>query len=254
MKNVILGVVMCTTLMIPGAYATTVYCSTVTCGDYDEAHSAGFCDSSFKWCNTGFQDDFGDPTYYSEYKYCMPYGGYYLYNADDTTNGYTADHQVVCYKDKATCDQVRSLSVPFVDYGGYMHPESGYFISCPLSKRGSTSSTDNDDNIYACPPGAYSARGVRARSSDGVTSLACRACAAGTYSDGVAYECETCPQATDIYTNSTLTTLAQGTSKGYTGSPVDKQGAKSINECYLPIGTYYDKSGSFDVGSNMCTY
>ena len=42
----------------PDTSATTVYCSTVTCGDYDEINSAGFCGSSFKWCKPSFQSTF----------------------------------------------------------------------------------------------------------------------------------------------------------------------------------------------------
>ncbi len=227
----------------PDTSATTVYCSTVTCGDYDEINSAGFCGSSFKWCKPSFQSTFGNTTYYSEYKYCMPYGGYYLYNGEN----YKASHNIVCYSDQEICETVAQLQVPWTDYGDYSHPAKGYFIGGKGCTSGTTKTSDYSVDTYGCPAGEYNRYGVRAIESDGSSGLGCSSCSTGYYSGpaSISSDCVQCPLAEDIYTDSALSELPRGT----TGT---KQTAKT--DCYLPIGTYYDETGKININTTACTY
>lgn len=76
------------------------------------------------------------------------------------------------------------------------------------------------------------------------------ACAAGTYyygGSGQWMACQPCPNADEIYTNSALTIVANGTSTtGNTGS--------AVSVCYLAPGTYYDSTGTLTVSGYGCTY
>lgn len=57
---------------------------------------------------------------------------------------------------------------------------------------------------------------------------------------------KSCPTATDTYTTSELKQLAATTSD---------PGASSIHDCYLPSGTYYDSTGSFEINNaGTCYY
>ncbi|MDE6481596.1 MAG: hypothetical protein K2L25_02120 [Alphaproteobacteria bacterium] len=72
-------------------------------------------------------------------------------------------------------------------------------------------------------------------------------CTAGYYGTATAINtgCTQCPEATGIYTDSARTNKARGTSA---------TAAKTQGECYLPIGTYYDSSGVFNITTIKCTY
>lgn len=72
-------------------------------------------------------------------------------------------------------------------------------------------------------------------------------CAAGYYGTPSLLDknCTQCPEATDIYTNSTRTVRARGTSN---------VGATSRDKCYLPAGTYYDATGQFVIDSDQTCY
>lgn len=56
---------------------------------------------------------------------------------------------------------------------------------------------------------------------------------------------ESCPSAPNAYTTSALKYKAYTTSE---------MGASSVYDCYLPAGTYYDSTGSFEITSNSCYY
>lgn len=204
--------------------AKTVWCSAMTCGDWDEDYSADFCGSSHKWCLTEFGAQLG----YGDYQYCVPFGGYYLQSSET----YSASLKIVCFSDLATCNAIKQQAVPWNTYSDYMQPKSGYFIGC--SSTGTTSTSDWADSIYACPPGQYSRRGFKARNADGVSSLGCESCTKGYYSAGVASECSQCPS-----------------SGGITGTTAQSR-STSITDCYIPAGqlSWTDDSGTYVCGEN----
>lgn len=227
-------------ISVTNAHATTVYCSTVTCGDWDDAGHTSFCDTSAKWCTTSFASAFGSGIY----KYCMPYGGYYLYSGEN----YKATHNIVCYSDQTICNKVATMQVPWTTSSGYTHPAKGYFIGGLGCDDGSITSTDYYGDVYACPAGKYNRYGVRAIESDGASGLGCTNCSAGYYSQpaSISSDCTQCPLASNIYTNSSRTTLARGTVTAGNGT--------SAEACYLPVGTYYDEKGTFSISTTGCTY
>ncbi len=71
----------------------------------------------------------------------------------------------------------------------------------------------------------------------------CISCSAGTYSDSVnASSCTTCPSATDIWVDSSHSSVASVANGGITS----KAGTKSKSKCYLVAGeTYYNAVGAF---------
>ncbi len=71
----------------------------------------------------------------------------------------------------------------------------------------------------------------------------CISCSAGTYSDTVnASSCTTCPSATDIWVDSSHSSVASVANGGITS----QAGANSKSECYLVTGkTYYNAVGAF---------
>ncbi|MBQ8294505.1 MAG: hypothetical protein IJX89_03915 [Alphaproteobacteria bacterium] len=56
---------------------------------------------------------------------------------------------------------------------------------------------------------------------------------------------QSCPYAPNTYTTSALKNLVQMTSE---------PGAGYIYDCFVPAGTYYDSTGSFEITSNSCYY
>jgi len=108
---------------------------------------------------------------------------------------------------------------------------SGYFLTdsqlntttsyCPMTYRGCTQ----------CSAGTYK------------SGTQCISCSAGTYSDTVnASSCTTCPSATDIWVDSSHSSVASVANGGITS----KAGANSKSKCYLVAGkTYYNAMGAF---------
>ncbi len=192
----------------------TAFCGFFASPAIADVYCLGSCSSYYSFCRTPSDwCDRDSGTTHGMYPYCIMNGGTML-------RGDTGSEWVVCFEDEDECLAVKD---------GIFKKTSAYQEVALYAWCSRTGSTDQFDSISCCDAGRYS-----------TTDWGC----AVKYKSSSSISCQDCPAVTDVYTDAALTTLATTTSPG---------ASIGVESCYLPAGTYYNASGTFEMTSK-CDY
>ncbi len=240
MPNLNVGLGLAIGLITDALAIFTNVCTQVVCpnsGISEETPSSVYCTNPSSTCyqNTNTGAIFRLNT-------CSGCASGYVLEQDTYTSSTCSSNGMVyvyktCVRDCPTCSDCTSdTSWGSVYLDGSLLPKVGYQKK---TTRTCDCGTCKETTEYRCATGWY-----KLGTAVGCSNTSC-------------IGCQQCPQATDIYTNESLTTLARGTSPA---------GSTAITDCYLDatenkdhlisIVNYYDTSGSFEISpiTAKCTY
>ena len=184
------------------------------------------------------------------------YGGYRVYTCTTCNSGYTRTAQSAtirgcantityynCVADSTgddtecdgTCDDCKSI-IESNNSSGFLSPiPTGYQKFTQKTCFIKTCQCTTYDPIYRCDTGYYGTASCQQQS--GQFALSCSGCTK-------------CPNDTNAYTDTDLTTPAGTTSNASTNFTKNLP----ITDCYLPAGDYYDTSGKFTITDDESCY